>query len=160
MRYAAPMHDVGKIGIPDHILLKPGKLDQDEWEVMKQHTVIGAQILQGSDAEYIQVAEVIALAHHEKWDGTGYPKGLKGADIPLSGRIVAVADVFDALTSERPYKKALSLEESLGIIKGGRGSHFDPDVVDAFLAIKDEMIAIKGRYMDERESQLARMARR
>jgi putative two-component system response regulator len=104
IRYAAPMHDVGKIGIPEHILLKPGKLGPNEWEIMKQHTIIGAQILEGSDAESIKQAEVIALTHHEKWDGSGYPKGLRGSEIPLVGRIAAIADVFDALTTRRPYR--------------------------------------------------------
>jgi len=146
--YAAPMHDVGKIGIPDHILLKPGKLDNDEWQIMKQHTTIGAQILQGSDADFIKVAEAIALTHHEKWDGTGYPRGLQGSNIPLSGRIVAVADVFDALTSKRPYKEPLSLEASFDIIARERGSHFDPDVAEAFFAAKDEVLSTKGEYQD------------
>ncbi len=147
--YAAPMHDVGKIGIPDYILLKPGKLDLCEWEVIKKHTVIGAEILRGSDAEFIQQAEAIALTHHEKWDGSGYPRGLRGLEIPLAGRIVAIADVFDALTSKRPYKEPFSIEKSFEIIKQGRGSHFDPDVVDAFFAIQDEILSIKEKYKDE-----------
>ncbi len=155
--YAAPMHDVGKIGIPDHILLKTGNLDEDEWEVMKKHTVIGAEILQGSDAEFIQLAEIIALTHHEKWDGSGYPQGLGGSEIPLAGRIAALADTFDALTSTRPYRKALPVEESLDIIRQGRGSHFDPDIVDASLAITDEILSIRNSYQDEQESQLVRM---
>ena len=146
--YAAPMHDVGKIGIPDHILLKPKRLDPDEWEIMKQHTIIGGQILEGSDAESIQLAEVIALTHHEKWDGSGYPKGLKGSGIPLAGRITAIADVFDALTSKRPYKEAFLLESAFMIIKDGKGSHFDPEVVDAFLAGKDEVLPIREKYKD------------
>jgi len=146
--YAAPMHDVGKIGVPDHILLKPGKLDPDEWSVMKQHTTIGAQILQGSDAEFIKMAEVIALTHHEKWDGTGYPRGLKGTEIPLPGRIVAIVDVFDALVMERPYKKPFSPEESLGVIREERGRHFDPEVVDALLAIENEISGIREEYKD------------
>jgi len=150
--YAAPMHDVGKIGIPDRILQKPGKLDPDEWEIMKKHTIIGAQILSGSDADFIELAGVIALTHHEKWDGNGYPKGLKGTNIPLAGRITAIADVFDALTSKRPYKEPFSVEESLGIIEKGRGSHFDPKVVDAFFAIKDEILSIKEKYKDQEES--------
>ncbi len=146
--YAAPMHDVGKIGIPDQILLKPGRLDSDEWEIMKEHTIAGVQILEGSDAESIKLAEVIALTHHEKWDGSGYPKGLKGQEIPLVGRITAIADVFDALTSKRPYKKAFPLEKAFIIIKEGRGSHFDHQVVDAFLAVEDEILSIKERYKD------------
>ncbi len=156
--YAAPMHDVGKIGIPDHILLKPGKLDPDEWQIMKQHTVIGAKILEGSEAEFIELAKVIALSHHEKWDGSGYPKGLRGSKIPLSGRITAIADVFDALTSKRPYKEPFSLEKSFDIIKESRGSHFDPKVVEAFFAVEDEILSIREKYKDEHESLLVRMA--
>ncbi len=156
--YAAPMHDVGKIGIPDRILLKPGKLDPGEWEIMKQHTIIGAQILEGSDAEFIKLAKVIALTHNEKWDGSGYPKGLRGSKIPLSGRITAIADVFDALTSKRPYKEPFSLERSFGIIKQSRGNHFDPEVVDAFFATEDAILEVKEKYKDEHESLLTRMA--
>lgn len=155
--YASPMHDVGKIGIPDHILLKPGKHDADEREIMKQHTIIGAKILAGSDADFIRLGEVIALTHHEKWDGTGYPRGLKGLEIPQAGRITAIADVFDALTSKRPYKEAFSLDKSLDIIKEGRGNHFDPDVADAFLAIQDEILAIREKHKDEDKSLLVRM---
>lgn len=143
--YAAPMHDVGKIGIPDKILLKPGKHDAAEWEIMKQHAVIGAEILKDSDAEFIKMGEVIARSHHEKWDGSGYPDGLKGTEIPIAGRITAIADVFDALLSKRPYKEPFSLEKSLEIIRDGKGSHFDPEVVDAFFAAKDEILAIKKR---------------
>ena len=156
--YAAPMHDIGKIGTPDHILLKPGKLDPDEWEIMKQHAVNGARILEGSDAGFIKLGEVIALTHHEKWDGSGYPKGLKGSKIPQAGRITAIADVFDALTSKRPYKEPFSLEKSFVIIKEGRGNHFDPDVVDAFFAVEDEILAIRDNYKDEHESLLVQMA--
>jgi putative two-component system response regulator len=142
--YTAPMHDAGKIGIPDHILLKPSKLNNKEWETMKQHTLVGAQILAGSGAKFIKLAEIIALTHHEKWDGSGYPKGLKGSKIPLIGRIAAIADVFDALTSKRPYRmKPFSLEEAFNYIKEGRGRHFDPKVVDAFFATKDEIVLIK-----------------
>ncbi|HIE16947.1 MAG TPA: response regulator [Dehalococcoidia bacterium] len=146
--YAAPMHDIGKIGIPDHILLKPGKLDPDEWEIMKQHTIIGAQILEGSDVETIRLAEVIALSHHERRDGGGYPRGLQGSEIPLAGRIVAIADVFDALTSKRPYKEPVPLEKSFSIVQQERARHFDPEVTDKFLAIKDELVAIKHRFVD------------
>ena len=156
--YAAPMHDIGKIGIPDHILLKPGKLNSDEWQIMKQHITIGAQILEGSDAEFIELAKVIALTHHERWDGSGYPKGLKGSKIPLVGRLVGIADVFDALISRRPYKKPFSMEKSFDIIKKGRGSHFDPEVVDAFFAIKNEILSIREKYKDEGKSLLTRMA--
>jgi putative two-component system response regulator len=148
MRYAAPMHDVGKIGIPDRVLLKPGRLDPDEWEIMKQHTIFGTQILEGSDAESIKLAEVIALTHHEKWDGSGYPKGLTGLEIPLAGRITAIADVFDALTSKRPYKRAFPVEKAFIIIKEGQGSHFDLQVVDAFFAVQAEILLIKEKYKD------------
>ncbi|HSW60898.1 MAG TPA: HD domain-containing phosphohydrolase, partial [bacterium] len=147
--YAAPMHDLGKIGIPDHILLKPAKLDPDEWDIMKQHTAIGAKILSGSDAQFIKLGEIIARCHHEKWDGSGYPDGLKGAKIPVAGRIVAIADVFDALNSKRPYKEPFPIEKTLSIIKEGSGTHFDPEVVDAFFAIQDEILDIKQQFDDE-----------
>jgi putative two-component system response regulator len=149
--YASPMHDLGKIGIPDQILLKPAKLDPAEWEIMKQHTVIGAKILKGSDAEFIRLGEIIAQSHHEKWDGSGYPNSLKGIDIPIAGRITAIADAFDALTSKRPYKEPFSVEKSLAIIRKGRGNHFDPDVVDAFFAIQDEILNIKKEYDDDNQ---------
>jgi putative two-component system response regulator len=147
--YAAPMHDVGKIGIPDLILLKPARLDPEEWAVMKQHTVIGANILKGSDADFIRLGECIALSHHEKWDGSGYPHGLKGDEIPVAARITAIADVFDALVSKRPYKEALSVEKALATVREGRGNHFDPNVVDAFFAIQEEILAIRKHYVDE-----------
>ena len=149
--YAAPMHDLGKIGIPDLILVKPAKLDPAEWEIMKQHTVIGAKILTGSDAEFIRLGETIAQHHHEKWDGSGYPNGLKGEEIPIAARITAIADVFDALTSKRRYKEPFSVEKSLAIIREGRGSHFDPDVVDAFFAIQDEILTIKEQYAEHKQ---------
>jgi putative two-component system response regulator len=149
--YAAPMHDLGKIGIPDAILLKPDKLDPLEWEIMKLHTVIGARILKGSDAEFIRLGEAIAQHHHEKWDGSGYPNSLKGAEIPIAGRIAAIADVFDALTSRRPYKEPFSVEQSLAIIEKGKGSHFDPDVVDAFFAIQDDILTIKKQYDEDNQ---------
>ncbi len=146
--YAAPMHDIGKIGIPDRILQKQAKLEPDEWEIMKKHTIIGSQIMEKSDAEFIKLGEIIALTHHEKWDGSGYPKGLKDKAIPLAGRITAIADVFDALTSKRSYKRAFSLEKSFTIIKEGKGSHFDPKVVAAFFSIEKEIISIKEKYQD------------
>jgi putative two-component system response regulator len=149
--YASPMHDLGKIGVPDVILLKPSKLDRLEWEIMKQHTVIGAKILEGSDAEFIKLGEIIALSHHEKWDGSGYPNGLKGEEIPIAGRIAAIADVFDALMSKRPYKEPFSEEESLAIIREGKGSHFDPEIADAFFAIQDEILVIKEKYAEDNQ---------
>ncbi len=131
---AAPLHDVGKIGIPDAILLKPGKLTPEEFDTIKTHTTIGGKILQGSRTPLLQLAETIALCHHERWDGRGYPAGLAGTSIPLCARVTAVADVFDALTHERPYKHAWPLEEALEEIKKQRERQFDPDVVDAMLA--------------------------
>lgn len=134
LKRAAPLHDVGKIGISDTILLKPGKLTDEEFENMKTHTTIGAQILSGSKVGFLMLAEEIAVSHHERWEGKGYPQGLAGDAIPLSGRIVAVADVFDALTSDRPYKQAWSLEKALGEMESMKGRHFDPDVFDAFIS--------------------------
>ncbi|NEW07434.1 response regulator [Paenibacillus sp. SYP-B3998] len=131
---ATPLHDLGKIGIPDDILLKPGRFTPEEFEHMKTHTTIGASILEGSLFPVLQLARTIALSHHEKWDGTGYPQGLKGEEIPLAGRIVAIADFYDALTHERPYKQAWSQEEALTEILKQRGIHFDPKVVDAFIS--------------------------
>jgi putative two-component system response regulator len=156
--YAAPMHDIGKIGIPDRILLKPGKLNPDEWATMKQHTVIGQRILQGETEGFVRLAEVICLTHHERWDGSGYPRKLKGVKIPLAGRITAIADVFDALTSKRPYKAPVPMDKCLRIIKEGRGGQFDPEVVDAFLAVENEILAIKNMYRDDNGSLLFSMA--
>jgi len=147
--YAAPMHDVGKIGVPDNILLKPGKLDPDEWEIMKEHTTIGGRILQRSDSGFIKLAEVIALTHHERWDGSGYPRGLKGSQIPLAGRITAIADVFDALTSKRPYREPFELDRAHEIIEEGQGGHFDPEVAGAFFTVEDEIVSIKEKYRDQ-----------
>ena len=149
IRYAAVMHDIGKIGIPDKILLKPGKLDIEEWEIMKNHSIIGAKILKDSDAEFIKVGESIALNHHEKWDGSGYPNALKGIEIPIEARIATITDVFDALLSKRPYKESFSIEKAEEIIKEGSGTHFDPKVVDAFFAIKDEIFSIKTKCDNE-----------
>jgi putative two-component system response regulator len=129
------MHDVGKIGIPDRVLLKPGALEPDEWALMQSHTTIGAEILAGSSSPLLQLAESIALTHHEHWDGTGYPAGLSGEQIPLAARICAVCDVFDALLSARRYKPRWSLEDALGEIQFERGRHFDPALVDAFVAM-------------------------
>lgn len=144
--YAAPMHDLGKIGIPDRILLKPAKLSPLEWEIMKKHTLIGADILKDSKIELLRVGELIARTHHEKWDGSGYPSGLRGIEIPLYGRIVAIADVFDAMTSVRPYKDAMSVDVTLDAIRASKASHFDPAVVDAFFEILDEIRTIKQEY--------------
>ncbi|MHC1712179.1 MAG: HD domain-containing phosphohydrolase [Solidesulfovibrio sp.] len=144
---ASPMHDIGKIGIPDSILLKPGKLTPEEWEVMKKHTIFGARILGESNFELLRVGEIIALSHHEKWDGSGYPKGLAGENIPLYGRICAVADVFDALISRRPYKEPFSNEKSLEILRAGRGSHFDPRILDVFLNDFDKVEEIQKEFL-------------
>jgi len=146
--YAAPMHDIGKIGIPDKILLKKGSLNEQEWEIMKQHTIIGGNILSGSDSFIIQMAEQIALTHHEKWDGSGYPRGLRGLEIHMWGRISAIADVFDALTTRRPYKTALPVENALDLLEKSRGTHFSPDVLDAFFSIKEEILSIRMKYND------------
>ena len=133
LELAAPLHDLGKIAIPDAILLKPGKLSPDEWEIMKSHTTIGAGLLSGSQSGLLSVAERIALSHHERWDGTGYPDGLGGDKIPLPARIVAVVDVFDALASDRPYRDAWPIERTIDHLREERGKHFDPRVLDAFL---------------------------
>jgi len=147
--YATPMHDVGKIGIPDHILLKPAKLDPDEFAIMKTHTTIGKGILEGSDSTLIQTAEIVAFTHHEKWDGSGYPQGLEEEEIPLASRIMSVADVFDALTSKRPYKEAFSVERSLDIMKKDRAKHFDPEVLDAFFDIEENILSIKEEFREK-----------
>ena len=141
--FAAPMHDIGKIGIPDSILMKPGKLTDEEFEIMKTHTTIGAKILTDSKAEVLKVAEQIALSHHEKWNGEGYPQGLAGDSIPLAGRIVGLMDVFDALISRRSYKDPYPIDVTIDIIKKERGQHFDPDVVDVFLENIEEILNSK-----------------
>lgn len=146
--HSSPMHDIGKIGIPDSILLKPSRLDPDEWRIMQTHTTIGAEILSGHDSVLIRTAKEIALTHHEKWDGTGYPQGLSQYEIPLSGRIVAVCDVFDALTSVRPYKQAWPVEEALWEIRKGAGTAFDPEVVDAFFGNLPQMLHIRKVFSD------------
>lgn len=151
---SAPMHDVGKIGIPDYILLKPGKLTIEEFEIMKGHARLGHELLNGSNSEMMRAGAEIAISHHEKYDGSGYPNHLKGTDIPLYGRIVAVADVFDALTSERPYKKAWSLEDAVIFLEEGRGTHFDPLCVEAFLAGWDQVVKIRQRFQDEIAPQI------
>jgi response regulator RpfG family c-di-GMP phosphodiesterase len=145
---AAPMHDVGKLGTPDHILLKRGKLTPDELEIMRQHAQIGHEILKDSSSPVLKMAAQIAVSHHEKYDGSGYPNGLVGKQIPLVGRIVAVADVFDALTSQRPYKPAWSLEQARNFLLQGRGNHFDPQCIDEFLGAWEEVLAIQAHYQD------------
>jgi len=151
LRIAAPMHDVGKIGIPDAILRKQGQLTPEEWENMREHPAIGARILGGSTSKLLQMAEIIALTHHERFDGKGYPEGLRGEGVPLVGRIVALADVFDALTTDRPYKEAWSLEEALERVREESGKHFDPKVIDAFFRALPEVQEIHWRGRRERE---------
>ena len=146
---AAPMHDIGKVGIADKILLKPGRLDAEEFEVMKQHAIYGYELLHGSSSKVLQAGAEIARGHHEKFDGSGYPAGVSGTDIPIFSRIVAVADVFDALTSERPYKKAWTLEAAVDFLVQGSGNHFDPQCVQAFLNAWDDVMEIRGRYQEE-----------
>lgn len=143
---AAPMHDVGKLGIPDYILLKAGRLTPEEMVIMRRHPVIGYDILKDSSSEIIRLGASIALTHHEKFDGSGYPHGLAGTDIPLEGRIVAVADVFDALTSVRPYKAAWTLERAVAWLEAGRGVHFDPVCVNALLSGWREVLQIRDRF--------------
>lgn len=148
LRIASPMHDVGKIGIPDAILLKPGRLGHSEFQLMKEHAEIGYRILAGSGATLLELAATIARTHHEKWDGSGYPMGLKGTQIPIEGRITAIADVFDALTSRRVYKEAFSVEKALEIMVEGRGAHFDPDLLEIFLQHIQGFLAIREQYRD------------
>lgn len=143
---AAPMHDVGKIGIPDAILQKPGKLDAAEWAVMQSHAEIGAEIIGADGSELLNMAREVALSHHEKWDGSGYPRGLQGEAIPIAARIVALADVFDALTSERPYKKAWSVDDAIALIRDQSGHHFDPRLVDAFLRCLPAILEVRERW--------------
>jgi putative two-component system response regulator len=147
--HAAPMHDIGKIGIPDSILQKPGKLTPDEWAVMREHPVIGARIIGVHPAGLLHMAHDIALTHHERWDGSGYPRGLQGEDIPMVGRIVAVADVFDALTTQRPYKKAWPLNEAIAYIREQRGKHFDPQLVELFLEQLPAILEVKERWAEK-----------
>ncbi|MCF6324834.1 MAG: two-component system response regulator [Gammaproteobacteria bacterium] len=150
---SAPLHDIGKVGIPDRILLKPGKLDSDEWQEMKRHAAYGKDAINRAEQElgstsFLAYAGEIALTHHEKWDGSGYPDGLKGDEIPISGRLMAISDVYDALISKRVYKPAFSHEKAVKIIIEGKGAHFDPDVVDAFLALEQEFVAIAKKFAD------------
>jgi putative two-component system response regulator len=145
---AAPMHDIGKIGIPDAVLRKPGKLDADEWAVMRGHVEIGARIIGEHASGLLKTAQLIALTHHEKWDGSGYPNGLQGEAIPIEGRIVAIADVFDALTSVRPYKAAWSVEQAVTLLREESGRHFDPQLVELFIAELPAILAIKERWAE------------
>jgi len=145
---AAPLHDIGKIGISDQILLKPGKLDEAEWIVMQRHPVIGHEILKGSASKYVRMGALIALGHHEKYDGSGYPNGLEGDHIALCARVVAVADVYDALTSIRPYKKAWTSEDAFEYLRTQRSKHFDPQLVNAFLGKREEVLRIQHEWRD------------
>lgn len=146
---AAPMHDIGKIGTPDHVLLKPGKLDQDEWALMQKHVLMGAEILGEHDSPLLQMARTIALYHHEKFDGNGYPHRIAGEAIPIEARIVAIADVFDALTSVRPYKKKWEVQQAVDLLVSEKGKHFDPELVDLFIAQLPAVVEIKEKYAEE-----------
>jgi len=146
IRHAAPMHDVGKLGVPDRVLLKPGKLDEEEWKLMRAHTTNGAAILAGSSSPILQMGERIALSHHEKWDGSGYPAGLAGEAIPLEGRLCAVVDFFDALTMDRPYRKAVPNGEVVDMMRAASGTHFDARALEAFLKCLAEIVEIQAQY--------------
>jgi putative two-component system response regulator len=149
LEQASPMHDIGKIGIPDDVLKKPGKLTKAEWILMRKHPEYGANILSGSDVPVLQMAEEVALAHHEKFDGSGYPSNLQGEQIPLSARIVALADFFDALTMDRCYRPAFSDEKALAMLKESSGTHFDPNVVQAFFSVSNDIINERDRINNE-----------
>jgi putative two-component system response regulator len=169
---SAPLHDIGKVGIPDHVLLKPSKLEADEWTIMKTHAALGAEAIEqaerdgalagdgpaGRPVEFLRIAKEIARWHHEMWNGHGYPDGLAGEAIPLSARLMALADVFDALISRRVYKEPMSYERARTVIEGGRGRHFDPDMVDAFLSGYDDFVAIAERYGDSEAAVQAKLA--
>ncbi len=154
LQKSAPLHDIGKVGIPDSILLKPGKLTPEEFEIMKTHTTLGrdaiiaAEKLMESSTSFLRIAREIAWSHHEKWDGTGYPRGLSGNDIPIAGRLMAVADVYDALICKRIYKPAFSHETAVSTIKDGSGAHFDPEIVDVFLEISEQFREIARKFTD------------
>ncbi|NUP99459.1 MAG: HD domain-containing protein [Armatimonadetes bacterium] len=153
MELASPMHDIGKVGIPDTILLKPGALSPEERQIMQQHTVLGARLLQGGDTPVLRVAEIICQTHHERWNGSGYPDGLAGQAIPLEGRIMGLVDVYDALVTRRVYKPAMPHREAIATLQGERGGHFDPAVVDAFLAIEQPILEVYAEYGDEDEEE-------
>ncbi|MEX2466386.1 MAG: HD domain-containing phosphohydrolase [Gemmatimonadota bacterium] len=142
MRHAAPMHDVGKIAIPDSVLLKPAALDEAEWAVMRSHATLGAQLLSRSPSPLLQLGETIARTHHERWDGSGYPQGLQGENIPVEGRICAVVDFYDAVTMKRPYRPAVPRKEVLQMMAQRSGEHFDPDILKTFVAIQDEVVHV------------------
>ncbi len=148
IRIASPMHDIGKVAIPDAILQKPGKLSEEEYELMKSHTKIGYQLLNNSSRRLLKAAAIVAYQHHEKWDGSGYPQGLKGEDIHIYGRITAIADVFDALASDRVYKKAWEIDRILPLFAEERGKHFDPRLVDVFIDQLPNILKIRDRYAD------------
>lgn len=148
---AAPMHDIGKIGVPDRVLLHTGRLEGADWEIMKSHVTIGYEILRDSPSNYLRTGAIVALRHHERYDGQGYPDGLEGEEIPLIARIVAVADVYDALVSERSYKRAWSLQEAIAYLGSQRGKHFDPRCVDVFVAQLDRVARIQEEYRDRRD---------
>ncbi|MFQ5449485.1 MAG: HD-GYP domain-containing protein [Nitrospinaceae bacterium] len=152
--HAAPLHDIGKIGIPDQILLKAGKLSEEEWEMMRLHPIIGAEILSGSDSEMMQLAELMCRTHQERWDGSGYPMGLQGEEIPLEGRIVALCDVFDALVCKRPYKEAYSMEKAMEILESKSGIDFDPQLVEAFKRILPEIGEIMKEFAELDQPEL------
>ena len=149
VKRASPLHDIGKVGIPDAVLNKPAKLDQKEWEIMKSHTQLGHDMLAGSSIALFEIGARIAANHHEKWDGSGYPCGIRGEEIPIEGRVVALADVVDALGSDRCYKKAWPLDKILTLLKEEKGKHFDPALVDLMLDNMDRFIEIRDAYKDE-----------
>ncbi len=148
LKEASPMHDIGKVGIPDFVLKKPAKLNDEEWQIMKTHAQLGYEMLKHSNRKILKAAAIVAKEHHEKWDGSGYPEGLKGEEIHIYGRITAVADVFDALGSDRCYKKAWPLEKILELFKEEKGKHFDPKLVDLLFENIDEIIYIRDKYKD------------
>lgn len=161
---SAPLHDIGKIGIPDRILLKPGRYEPAEFEIMKTHTTLGRDAIEhaekqlGMTVEFLSMAKEIALSHQEKWDGSGYPQGLAGDAIPLSARLMAIADVYDALISRRVYKEGMPHEQAVSLIQEGRGHHFDPDITDAFVALKDDFREIAARFADSDEDMAKKKA--